>query len=145
MTGTYLITAYDDVGDNTGDYTLFVQRPNNPANTTALTYGEQVLGNITNGAMLDTYTFSGTSGDQILIQMNNAAFVSQLRLYAPNGTLLQQAAEGLFSDINVTLPASGTYVLMASDVNGWSTGAYTLNLLIPGYPVANFTVTPSAR
>ena len=137
-TGTYLITAYDYDSDNTGDYTLLVQRPNNPTNTTALTYGEQVLGNITNGAMLDTYTFSGTSGDQILIQMNNAAFVSQLRLYAPNGTLLQQAAEGLFSDINVTLPASGTYVLIASDVNGWSTGAYTLivNSESTGTPLA---------
>ena len=99
VTGTYLLTVYDYGGDNTGTYTLFIQRPNNPANTTAVTYGEQVLGNITNGAILDTYTFSGTAGDPVLIQMQATGYYAQLRLYAPNGTLLQGVAEGRHRDL----------------------------------------------
>ncbi|MCJ7741667.1 MAG: hypothetical protein MUO95_03170, partial [Methanoregula sp.] len=82
-TGTYNLTVSDNTGDSTGSYTLFIQRPNNPTNPTSLTFGEQVSGNIVNGAELDTYTFSGSTGNSVLIQMQATGYLSQLRLYAP--------------------------------------------------------------
>ena len=116
VTGTYLLTVSDENGDNTGTYTLFTQRPNNPANTTPLTFGVPVnAGTSTNGADLDTYTFSGTAGESTAGPDAGTGYTTKLRLYAPNGTLIQQAAEGVFSDISLTLPATGTYVLIASD------------------------------
>ena len=55
-----------------------------------------------------------------------SGYTTKIRLYAPNGTLIQQAAEGVFSDISLTLPATGTYVLVASDSAGSIPGLYTL-------------------
>ena len=58
--------------------------------------------------------------------MQVTGYTTKIRLYAPNGTLIQQAAEGVFSDISLTLPATGTYVLIASNNDVNTIGSYTL-------------------
>ncbi len=84
----------------------------------------------------DYYTFNGTAGQQIVISMNSTAIDSYLFLIAPNN---QYIAEDNDSGGNrnsripttgsfFTLPATGSYTILASSYNANEIGAYTLAL-----------------
>ena len=45
-TGTYTILAGDLLGIRTGDYTLYIQRLNNPGNTAAIAFGQTLPGSL---------------------------------------------------------------------------------------------------
>jgi len=141
--GQYTILACDYGGTDTGDYGIFVQRLDNPGNATAINFGQTISGSIDSVAQMDTYTFSASAGDSVLIRMSHtSAFLDpQVRLYGPDG---KEVASGWdYSNVEVShvLPSDGQYTVLACDHGGTDTGNYTLSLsmqiveqLTPGAP-----------
>lgn len=71
--------------------------------------------------MEDEYTFSGKSGDTVTISMTSTDFDTFLVLHAPSGEELasnDDYARSLNSTIVFTLPANGTYKVVARSFSG---------------------------
>ena len=134
-TGTYLILASDAGGDQTAPYGLSLQRLNNPGNVTPLSFGETVTGSISALAELDSYSFTGTAGDVVRVRMGDGRLDSgstsidnQLQVFDPAGVVLGSVVQELDAVVDVTLPATGTYLILASDAGGDQTAPYGLSL-----------------
>ena len=101
-TGTYTILAYDSYsGTNTGDYYLHLQRLNNPGNATPIDFGQTLSGSIITPAEMDTYTFSASAGDRVLVRMSKASgdLWPGVRIYSPDGTKLCEAYSSATAEI----------------------------------------------
>jgi YD repeat-containing protein len=132
-TGTYTLSASDDGDDETGGYNLSLQRLNNPGNATVLNFGDSVSDSIEPSTALNSYTFAGEAGDLIFVRMsessNTAGFNPTLNIYAPDGSLVSTATDISSAFIEgMPLEQTGTYTLFATDVNGDTTGQYSLSL-----------------
>ncbi|MBK6750829.1 MAG: S8 family serine peptidase [Acidobacteria bacterium] len=113
------------------------------SSTTAISFGQTVNGSFTNtdclmlgGSRTDIYTFNGTQGQGIAIT-ESAAFFTYLFLVDANGNVIGQNGGGLTSRIPagtgfLSLPATGTYRIYATTVEGNRLGNYTLNLATNG-------------
>ncbi|WP_119067150.1 PPC domain-containing protein [Aggregatilinea lenta] len=81
------------------------------------------------------YRFDGRAGEMWLIAVQTQDnFDPLVTLYAPSGDVLgtndDRSASDLSSEIQVTLPETGTYrVLVESSAGGLTVGAYVLSLL----------------
>jgi hypothetical protein len=126
--GSYTILASNYNSAATGSYSLALQRLNNPANATTLSFGQIQLATLGVAGALDTYTFIGVAGDSVLARMGSgvSGLTPHLRVYRPDGTSLCENysyAEAL--DISACLlPSSGQYTLIVSDYSGVDTGSY---------------------
>ncbi|MBC2698794.1 MAG: PKD domain-containing protein [ANME-2 cluster archaeon] len=148
--GKYKILVLDHDIEYTGDYNLFIQRLNNPGNTTPIGFDETVSGSIDPPLEIDTYTFSADSNDTVIIRVDGPQYSSNLnpeiRLYAPNGTLLTSQWSYDNFEMLHTLPDSGEYKILVLDHDIEYTGDYNLfihRLNNPGLaPFANFTYSP---
>jgi len=151
-TGTYSIVAYDGFGHvgggtSTGDYFLSLQRLNNPGSPVSIAFGQTLSGSIITPAEMDTYTFTASAGDKVLVRMSNSSgtFYPGIRVYSPDGTKLCEE-DGLYTAeiASCTLTSTGTYSIVAYDgfghvAGGTSTGDYSLSLQRlnnPGSPVS---------
>lgn len=76
------------IGGGNSNYTLYLQRTNNPANITTITYGNTMAGAITPSPKMDVYGFTGTAGDQALIRVLDigGGLSPDVRVYRPDGT-----------------------------------------------------------
>ncbi len=131
--GTYTILSADYNYSETGNYGLYLQRLNNPESSTVLGYGQNIGGEISFAAEMDTYTFSGVAGEWVLINLavTLGTLDPQIRLYRPDGTLLCNASNsnGGFAEItNCQLSDTGTYTLLVNDYGDIDPGNYRLYL-----------------
>src|SRR2546430_12549564 len=53
--GTYFLLASDDNGAEVGDYSLSLQRLNQPVGALPISYGQTLSGSLTNAAQSDAY------------------------------------------------------------------------------------------
>jgi len=108
--GAHTILANDYGETETGDYGLFLQQLNQPGNATATTPGQVLSASIGSVAETDTYSYTGSAGDKVLISMAvRAGFAldPQIRLLGPDGAEVCSAfnASGGFAEIkDCTLP-----------------------------------------
>ena len=82
----------------------------------------------------DRYSFTGTAGQQITIQMSSTALDPYLYLIDSGGTVLaQDNNSGVDTSARITysLPSSGTYIIEADSYVGNRLGAYTLTVSSP--------------
>jgi hypothetical protein len=132
---TYTLLVGDHFGTGTGDYSLHLQRLNGPANATPIAYGQTLTGTVALMAEMDAYTFTAGAGDVVLAGMsdNDASFDfdPEIRLYAPDGSLLTSNWSYDHVAITQTLSSPGDYTLLAGDYGGTDTGDYTLALNRP--------------
>jgi hypothetical protein len=112
-------------------------------------------GALTNGVLntgtmllgdLDVWSFNANAGDGLMIRMGTTNFSPWIRLYGPNGALVQEAgsANGGVRDTYMTLSAtnSGTYTVVVSAAFVDQFGGYSLNLAqVPEV----FTVSPGEQ
>jgi len=133
-TGTFTLLAGDIYGIDTGEYGVFLQRNNNPSNATPLGFGETIAETIDNFAEMDTYTIQGEAGDHIFIQIASIWYGSEIRVYAPNGTLLETKL-GSSCVIATPLPEKGTYTLLVGSYNWVNTGNYSIYVQRTSNPV----------
>lgn len=104
-----------------------------------ITAGQSVSGRLANGDFLrsddntyaDGFEYVGRAGEQITITMRSSAFDSWVVVDDPNGPMQEHdddSAGGNDSELTVTLPHAGRYVIIANSVSPGSTGAYTLTV-----------------
>jgi len=140
---------------STGAYTILVDpnTTNTGSATLALHNVVHLTGSITAGGAAvplaintpgqnASYTFSGTAGQQISLNITNVTVAgSTVYIKKPDGTTLTSTSFGTggsFID-NTTLPATGTYTILA-DPSIYNTGNLTLSL----YDTADLTGTISS-
>jgi hypothetical protein len=98
------------------------------------------------GSFYDEYTFNGVAGQQIAVSMSSANFDTYLYLLQPGETTTSNASiqnddggGGTNSRIPagsgfITLPATGTYSILANSFSTGETGSYALTLSAPAQP-----------
>ena len=134
-TGTYTIMVSESEGDGVGDYNFTLESVNNPGDSTPISYGESVGGSLEVSTDLNHYTFEGTAGDIITLQLNDSSgFLStQFRLYAPDGSLVVEVPPpigggGQAALEDFELEDTGTYTIMVSESEGDGVGDYNFTL-----------------
>jgi hypothetical protein len=96
-------------------------------------FGETVVADIAVLGELDSYSFTGTAGDVVRVRMadGSSSAVSlnnQLDVFDPAGMAVGTITNGVSALLDLTLPATGTYLILASDVTGRFMGNYGLSL-----------------
>jgi len=79
----------------------------------------------------DGYVYNGRAGEQITITLRSSAFDSWVVIDDPNGPMREHdddSGGGNDSELTVTLPHSGRYVIIANSVGTRATGPYTLTV-----------------
>ena len=108
-------------------------------NAIPLAPGQTLTGSITPDNKFDLYSFAGTAGDVINIAMNTTQGSLDPLLYVigPAGELVAQNDDAVAGEntnaliANLTLPADGTYIIIATHFGGpygGTTGAYSITL-----------------
>jgi len=130
-TGGYTILVNDSGTDQTGDYTVYIQRLNNPGGTTPLAFGQPLPGALSTVGKQDTYTFTAHSGDKVLIRMTRMTGVMapEVTVYDPRGAFLCTTWGDSIALIgSCAISAAGTYTILANDRGTDQTGDYTMYL-----------------
>jgi len=148
-TGTYVIEATSYEAGRTGAYalTLTVQaqgcqiRPIVPGSVTgALTTDDCRSPLRGSNYYADRYSFTGTAGDRVSIELSSGNFDTYLYLIGPGGSVVAENDDGgAGSDSRIppgsgyyTLPGAGTYVIEATSLRSEITGSYRLSLRLLG-------------
>ena len=164
VTGTYTIVANTFAEGQSGNYSLTLSKATTDCAAVPFTLGATVNGSLANGdcrlledgSLLDAYTFSGTAGRQIVVTMtsaNTAALVPVVFLLSPTGATLAidvNNAGGATARIpggsgSFTLPATGTYTVLANSFSPNQAGNYSLRILDPAAAACTTTLAATGR
>ncbi len=101
-----------------------------------VSFGQTVSGTITAGKE-ETYTFSATAGNKVLIRMSTTSgdLCPYIRLLNPAGKAIGNSWGFTNAEVkSISLPSIGTYTIIAGDYDGSYSGTYNLTLerLNPG-------------
>jgi serine protease Do len=134
--GTYNIVATSYWGDVGGNYELELKitdtgRSPESIGGGALDYGDSIREHL-NTWTGDVWTFSGEAGDRVSIRMESDDFDTYLDLWGPDLRRVTADDDGgggtdAYID-NFTLPATGTYNIVARGFSAGDRGDYTLSL-----------------
>jgi YD repeat-containing protein len=126
--GTYLALVSPSTSNaETGSFALGFQRPNHPCNTVAVACGATTLRQVLVPGQLDTFTFTGTPGDQANIRLTqrSGSYVPVVDLYDAAGTRVGTSSSGA---LLAALPSNGPYLLLVHDRQGTSLGSYRVSV-----------------
>jgi len=127
--GIYTIQVGYSSGLGQGSYNLALERLN-PGSGSLLSFGQTVSGRLGVGD-LETFTFSGASGNLIILRMNRTSdsLSPEVRIYGPDGTKLDEAWSAAGTELaDTSLPSTGTYTILIGDHWGKSEGGFNLTL-----------------
>ncbi|BCX48174.1 hypothetical protein HAHE_20820 [Haloferula helveola] len=134
-TGTYRLEVGEAADDNTGTYTIGITEVPAP-DVFAIAIGDTVsdgipgsgAGNIETPGAYDRYTFTGTAGQKIFVNMVSYSGVNTInyRLLDPSDAEIGNKQFNLGDIATVELPASGTYTLEVGEAPNDDTGTYTI-------------------
>jgi hypothetical protein len=92
--------------------------------------GDNVLQS--DGSLYDEYIFEGEEGQAVSISLTSEEFDTYLAIITPDGQVLGEnddvAPGSTDSALDVTLPLSGPYLVIANGFDSSSRGAYTLEV-----------------
>jgi len=142
--GTYTVevTSYDEEGR--GEYRISLLSDwdvSRERSVTEIFYGRTLNGSLSAsdgtsrlrpGRLADDYTFTGSSEDSVVIDLESDDFDSFLFLYAPDGTLVAENDDfgsTSRSYIWYKLTSSGTYTVEVTSYESNSVGDYRITLL----------------
>lgn len=125
----------------------------NPCTTAVpIAFGQTLQGALTSSdcqledlSYADFYTFTGTQGQLVTIDLASSAFDTYLGLANADGTWViedDDGGDGTNSRIVAVLPASGQYFIMANSVFPNTFGPYSLTL--QGSVVCEYTLEPTS-
>lgn len=137
--GTFRAVARDLDGNDAGPYSLSLAKvPGTQAADTEggqITSGQSRTGSISAGD-LDIYRFTASAGDRITVVMGETAdslLDPQVDLYAPDGRLAATNWGVFGTAVDHGATVTGTYYIVAGDLDGNDTGRYGLSLAkVPG-------------
>ena len=129
---SFTFTAFDGVLSSAPATVSITVEPS------TLACGGLTSGSITAAGEIDRYSFSGAAGQIISVALASTAGFTHmssrsatLTLLAPSGAVVGTLRTN--SQVNFTLPASGTYIMQVAASNRTMTGSYNLNVecLVP--------------
>jgi trimeric autotransporter adhesin len=137
--GSFTVVVGETQGTTAGDYRLTLAKspgaifvaPGDEGG--ALTNGSLHTGSLPIGD-LDVWSFEANSGDRIVVRMGTGgvtSFEPYVRLYGPNGVLLDSTAGGnqIFSaEVTATATNSGSFTVVVGEAQGTTAGDYRLTL-----------------
>jgi len=143
--GEYVIRANSLGAGLTGPYTVTVsERPASPATATPrpITAGQEVSGALEESdavmeeeSFYDYWTYRGMANERIRITMSSDEFDTFVAVGSLDGATFSELGsnddageDGTNSQLEVTLPSSGTFVIRANALSAGSTGAYKLRV-----------------
>jgi YD repeat-containing protein len=130
LAGLHTIVVRDQNHINTGNYLLTWQKGKSPCNATAIVCGQVLLGSVNEVVEIDTYTFTASAGDNVVLTLTRVSggMNPSLELYNNAGARIayQYTTSGNQVTITQTLPAAGSYAVFVSDYGMDETGPYTL-------------------
>jgi hypothetical protein len=79
---------------------------------------------------MGTYVFTASAGDVVLVGMSDDEyhFASEVRLYSPDGSLIESETSSEHVEISRALPTAGDYTILVGDRAGTQKANYTLHL-----------------
>lgn len=108
--------------------------------------GDQVSGD---GSLYDVYSFEGQAGQTVRILMESSEFDTYLVLVSPAGEVIATnddiTANNTNSEIQITLPQTGTYGIAANAYDSSDRGNYTLLVTDTDANGSTNTTTTTAR
>jgi serine protease Do len=131
--GIYTLLANSAQGQEFGTYSL-------SANTVGSEWILRVEGELrvgdavipSDGSLYDDYQFEGRAGQTVTINMNSDDFDTYLVLIGSDGRALEENedrnSQTTNSTIQITLPSTGKYRILANTVNNRERGSYTLTV-----------------
>lgn len=142
--GEYVIRANSVRAGQTGGYTLVInERPAAPATAVQqpIRPGEAVSGTLDDSdavmedeSFYDYYVYTGRAGERLRITMESDDFDAYLAFgRIENGEFSEISSnddgpDGTNSQLDVTLPSDGRFVIRANSLTAGNTGAYTIRL-----------------
>lgn len=141
--GDYVLHATSFEGGATGRYTVALEERADPALARRpLAAGERTASDLdgddptldADGSHYEEWTFSGRAGERVRVRMRSRDFDTYLSVGRDEGGELRELAsnddggEGTDSEVELTLPADGDYVVRANSYSAGETGAYTIQL-----------------
>jgi hypothetical protein len=135
--GSVIVLAQDGGDDGDGD------EGNAPI---PISYGQTLEGEITNNEYEIFYSFTGSAGDVVVIEMRPIEIIEseliaveqfdspRLEVHAPNDDIIAQTTRYDRADVILQLPEDGDYIIKATREDGEigiSIGEYTIKLLKP--------------
>jgi hypothetical protein len=84
------------------------------------------------GSLYDSYTFEGTAGQQVTVNLSSGEFDTYLLLIFPGREKVEENDDknqnSRDSELSLTLPTTGTYTVIANSYNSESRGSYYMSL-----------------
>jgi hypothetical protein len=129
--GVYDVWVSDCATTNTGSYSLYAQRLNDPSGASSLPLAKVTTGSIGSEAQSNTYTFTAAAGDYVNLVTLASGISPQIFIYNPDGT--QLATNNLYacngSNMEwdqIKFPSAGTYTLLFDDCGHTNKGSYSV-------------------
>ena len=144
--GTYAVLVSDATQTGAGSYRLNLARGViAPPGTNVLANGGTHLGSISAAGESNTWTFTASAGESIVIRAGETAttgFLPWLRLSGPTGALLASDFNAAAAEVSVRATNSGTFAVSIADGSAGrnQTGSYRLSLAKTGSALA---ISPS--
>jgi len=144
-TGTYLLRVSDTPGPTAG-YPCGGMNPavllDLPTDGRSLVLGDVVNGSLTGGSpsigregkKAEAWVLQGVAGETVTVTLESEAFDCYLYIAGPGlGEVLtdDDSAGDLDSQLTISFPEDGTYVVVASSLGAGSTGPYTIRVEEP--------------
>ena len=142
--GTFMVVAGDFTSGwtGTGNYRISLAKTGSAPVISPNDEGGPMVNGTTYLATIDTgdidaWTFTANAGESIVVRMGetaSATLTPQLRLYGPDGVLLDSVAAGAAAEVSARATISGTFLVVAGDLTaGWTgTGNYRISLAKTG-------------
>jgi hypothetical protein len=128
--GTYTLLACDSHGDETGTYSLHVQRTHGAAGAVGLPFGTTLPGDLAAPGATVPYTVSVAAGDRLLLRLvrGGDGMYPRLRVYRPDGQMLAQQHGSPLAEFNgLVITEPGVHTLLAMDYYGGGTQAIRIH------------------
>ena len=156
--GTYYLVLITEIGGFSDysiprPYSLFIESFTTPSSVMSISYDQAVTATISNTSEIDLYSFTGSTGDQILIRWNGWRHQAcswgscgwyptdaTVSLCTLNGSCLKSQSS-MYGDLTYLLPESGPYFIIFQDTGTDEVGTYSLYLTKMNPPPTVFPIS----
>jgi hypothetical protein len=136
--GTYSVILKDYSNANAGNYNIFLQRTNDPANPINVDFDQTMTGTITAAAQSNVYTFSGSSNDilNFTVVRTSGSLAPCLYVYNSAGAPVSGGTScpggGTAGLTGFAVPSDGTYSVFVKDYSNTNIGNYNMSVQCSG-------------
>jgi hypothetical protein len=136
--GTYSVIIKDYYSTDTGNYNVFLQRTNDPANPINVDFDQTMTGAISAVAQSNVYTFSGSAGDTLnfTVTTTSGNLLPCIQVYNSAGAPVANGSScpgsGVVTLNGFAVPSAGTYSVFLKDYYYTDLGNYNISVQCSG-------------